>query len=299
MQVQRRTHYTNDSRCSCSMPSAVTVPKHVAARLVNLLSQPAHLSSAARAQMAASSWAGTGMTQQDFMHRDECLVVDQSDTIVGTSNKHDCHRFTPAQPRGLLHRAFSVFLFSPDGKKLLLQQRAASKVTFPSVWTNTCCSHPLAGQEPNEVDAPEKIADGSVPGVKAAALRKLAHELGIPPEQVPPASFTFLTRLHYCASDTHTYGPAAEWGEHEIDYILFVRPTQPVTLAPNPDEVDDVRYVDRGELAAMMDPKSGLRWSPWFRILAERFLDAWWQDLDATLDPESKHRDYGTIHHIL
>ncbi|GIM07729.1 hypothetical protein Vretimale_11814 [Volvox reticuliferus] len=292
---------TNSSGGSWSMLSAAILSnRRIAARYSESLRQPFEVarSSAARGGMAgASTWAGTGLSQQDFMERDECLIVDESDVIVGTANKHDCHRFIPAQPRGLLHRAFSVFLFSPDGK-LLLQQRAASKVTFPSVWTNTCCSHPLAGQDPNEVDSADRIADGSVPGIKAAAVRKLGHELGIPPDQVPAASFTFLTRVHYCAGDVHTYGPQAEWGEHEIDYVLFVRPMQPVSLAPNPDEVDDVRYVDRMELAAMMDPESGLRWSPWFRILADRFLDAWWLDLDATLEG-SKHRDYDTIHHIL
>ena len=44
--------------------------------------------------------------------------------------------------KGMLHRAFSVFLFNEEGK-LLLQQRAASKITYPLYFTNTCCSHPL------------------------------------------------------------------------------------------------------------------------------------------------------------
>jgi isopentenyl-diphosphate delta-isomerase len=56
-------------------------------------------------------------------------------------------RFEEGQPHGLLHRAFSVFLFNSENK-LLLQQRAASKITFPKVWTNTCCSHPLYGHSP-------------------------------------------------------------------------------------------------------------------------------------------------------
>ena len=157
------------------------------------------------------------------MLRDECILVNEQDQVVGHANKHSCHRFEcPAQPKGLLHRAFSVFLFSPDGR-LLLQQRARDKITFPGVWTNTCCSHPLFGQQPDEVDPPAATADGSVPGAKHAAVRKLQHELGIPPAQLPIEGFHYLTRLHYCAADTDTWGPEAEWGEHEVDYVLFVR----------------------------------------------------------------------------
>ena len=49
-----------------------------------------------------------------------------------------------------------------------------------------------------------------------AALRKLRHELGIAPEALSARGFRFLTRLHYCAPDHGTYGPTAEWGEHEV-----------------------------------------------------------------------------------
>lgn len=62
-----------------------------------------------------------------------------------------------------------------------------------------------------------------MPGVKNAAIRKLDHELGIAAEDVPIDSFKFLTRLHYYAADAVTHGPNAPWGEHEIDYILFIQ----------------------------------------------------------------------------
>ena len=68
---------------------------------------------------------------------------------------------------------------------------ASAQVTFPSVWTNTCCSHPLHGQHPPEVDSPADIASGAVPGVKHAAVRKLGHELGIPPAQLPVSGFRY------------------------------------------------------------------------------------------------------------
>jgi hypothetical protein len=64
------------------------------------------------------------------MLQDNCILVDGNDVITGSANKYDSHRFLPAQPQGLLHRAFSVFLFDSSGR-LLLQQRAKDKITFP------------------------------------------------------------------------------------------------------------------------------------------------------------------------
>lgn len=232
----------------------------------------------------------------------------------------DLDRFEPAQPSGRLHRAFSVFLFDHENR-LLLQQRAHSKITFPGVWTNTCCSHPLFGYDPTEVDTPEDVAAGRAPGTvrvrrqyraplallfhsllssphaPQAALRKLDHELGIRPSSLDPAAFRFLTRLHYCAADQDpSSGASTGWGEHEMDYILLVRAA--VQCQPNPEEVAEVKYVTLEELRAMMDPASGLRWSPWFRIIAERFLEPWWRDLDAALTT-SKHVDATGIYKVM
>ena len=110
--------------------------------------------------------------------------------------------------KGLLHRAFSVFLFNSKNE-LLLQQRATEKITFPDMWTNTCCSHPLG--IPGEGGAELKEA---VMGVKRAAQRKLDHELGIKAAQVPIEKFKFLTRIHYKAPSD------GKWGEHEsVSYL--------------------------------------------------------------------------------
>ena len=107
--------------------------------------------------------------------------------------------------QGLLHRALSVFLFDHD-HRLLLQQRASEKITFPNMWTNTCCTHPLG--VPEETGA--GLAD-AVQGVKRAAIRKLDHELGINAQQIPMDSFKFLTRIHYKAASDE------KWGEHESE----------------------------------------------------------------------------------
>lgn len=111
---------------------------------------------------------------------------------------------------GLLHRAFSVFLFNSDNR-LLLQQRASEKITFPDMWTNTCCSHPLGipGETGSELSE-------AVQGVRRAAQRKLDQELGIPAKQVPLDDFRFLTRIHYKAPSD------GKWGEHESEWSADV-----------------------------------------------------------------------------
>ena len=69
---------------------------------------------------------------QIAMMAEEVILVDDNDKAIGSASKKDSH----LQP-GKLHRAFSVFLINSEGK-LLLQRRAAAKITFPMLWTNTC-----------------------------------------------------------------------------------------------------------------------------------------------------------------
>ena len=222
------------------------------------------------------------MDQNAMMESDLLIVVDCNDRLVQGAkqcSKKQAHSFSPDQPRGVLHRAFSFFLFNPQGE-MLLTQRAPSKITFPGVWTNTCCSHPLWGMTPNEVD----ITPDAYPqfdGIKHAAIRKLKHELGIDPSDIPHSKIQFLSRFQYWASDTLTHGPNAPWGEHEVDYILFLQVPEP-KLDLNPEEVADCKYVSSVELRQMFEHPT-LRWSPWFRGIMERGGFDWWNDLPGAL----------------
>ena len=177
--------------------------------------------------------------------------------------------------QGLLHRAFSVFLFDSQNR-LLLQQRATEKITFPDMWTNTCCSHPLA--HPSETGLGDLVSN--VEGAKRAAIRKLDHELGIPSKYVPIEKFEYLTRIHYLAPSD------GKWGEHEIDYILFVEADPELKI--NKNEVKDIRWVSIDELKQMFkDVDSGtgkdknLKYTPWFKLICDSMLYQWW---DAMLE---------------
>ncbi|KAK9458857.1 NUDIX hydrolase domain-like protein [Lipomyces oligophaga] len=202
--------------------------------------------------------------EQVRLMEEVCIVLDWNDVPCGSASKKTCHLMANIDS-GLLHRAFSVFLFNNENK-LLLQQRADEKITFPGMWTNTCCSHPLS--IPGEIghDLPSSIL-----GVKRAAQRKLDQELGIPLSDVPIDDFHFLTRIHYKAKSDGI------WGEHEIDYILFIQATPSVTA--NPNEVKDTKYVTAEELKIMFKDDS-LTFTPWFKLICETYLFDWWADLD-------------------
>lgn len=166
--------------------------------------------------ISSSDDYGTNMNQLDMMESDMLIAVDSNDSLIPNVNlsKRTGHTFSATTPRACLHRAFSFFLFDASGR-MLLTKRAASKITFPSVWTNTCCSHPLTGMTPPEAD---KTPDAfpSFPGIKHAAIRKVKHELGIAKEYIRHADIQFISRFHYWAADCLTYGVDAPWGEHEV-----------------------------------------------------------------------------------
>ncbi|CAN9189836.1 unnamed protein product [Alternaria sp. RS040] len=218
---------------------------------------------------ATSDNALQGYDEEQIRLMDEvCIVLDNNDIPIGSATKKLCHLMENID-RGLLHRAFSVFLFDSQNR-LLLQQRATEKITFPDMWTNTCCSHPLGIPGETGVGLQE-----SIQGVRRAAVRKLDHELGIKAEQVPIDDFKFLTRIHYKSPSD------GKWGEHEIDYILFMKAD--VDLNVNPNEVRDSRWVSQEDLKTMFQDKS-LKFTPWFKLICESMLFEWWDHLDSGLD---------------
>jgi len=210
-----------------------------------------------------------GYDEEQIRLMEEVLIVlDVDDVPIGSASKKVCHLMKNID-RGLLHRAFSVFLFDSKNR-LLLQQRASEKITFPDMWTNTCCSHPLG--IPGETGATLETA---VQGVRRAGQRKLDQELGIKATQVPLDKFQFLTRIHYKAPSD------GKWGEHEIDYILFIKAN--VDVEANPNEAQDTRYVTPQELKDMFKDEK-LKFTPWFKLICESMLFEWWEHLDEGLE---------------
>jgi len=112
------------------------------------------------------------------------ILVDKNDVQIGTMEKMEAHK------RGLLHRAFSIFIFNSNGE-FLLQQRAPNKYHNGGLWTNTCCSHPLPGEN-----------------VLKAAYRRLSEEMGFTTSLSP--AFNFIYNATFDNGLT----------EHEFDHVF-------------------------------------------------------------------------------
>jgi len=172
-------------------------------------------------------------------HPDEPLIlVDQHDRILGYCDKTECHR-----GEGLLHRAFSIFLFNGDGE-LLLQQRSPSKPLWGGYWSNTVCSHPRKDESYDE-----------------ATQRRLMDELGI------TADLTFLFRFRYQA----TFGAAGS--ENELCSVFVGRHDGPVHV--NPHEIMAIRWIHPDKLDEWMETEPGLL-TPWFRMEWRRIRAEHW-----------------------
>ena len=161
------------------------------------------------------------------------VLVDEQDNPIGKMEKQQAHI------EGLLHRAFSIFIFNSE-KKLLLQKRASSKYHCGGLWTNSCCSHPREN---------ENIQD--------AANRRLAEEMGMQCSLKP--IFTFMYRAEF---DNGLI-------EHEFDHVFFGESDQNPKI--NPEEVETYRYIAMEDLQQEVK-EFPQNFTPWFIIALDSVL---------------------------
>ncbi|HEC17047.1 MAG TPA: isopentenyl-diphosphate Delta-isomerase [Sedimenticola sp.] len=154
---------------------------------------------------------------------------------IGAAEKLEAH-----SNGGLLHLAFSIFVFNASDE-LLLQKRALGKYHFAGLWSNTCCGHP----RPHE-------------GLAQAARRRLKEEFGFSTALHP--SFT----LTYEAHDDKT-----ELTEKEFLHVMTGRYDE--TPTPDPSEIADWHWKSLDEVAAGLD-EAPENYTPWFQLLAQRML---------------------------
>ncbi len=157
---------------------------------------------------------------------EKLIIVDLHDNEIGTLNKFECH-----QKSGVLHRAFSIFLFNEQGQ-LLVQKRSVQKKLWPSFWSNSCCSHPRQGEN-----------------ILEAAKRRLNDELGL-----GEVKLEFVYKFSYEAA----YKDIGS--ENELCSVFLGVIDKKVNV--NCNEIEQIRYINTSDLLSDMDARTD--YTPWF-----------------------------------
>lgn len=168
---------------------------------------------------------------------EQVILVDVDDCEIGVMEKMEAHK------QAVLHRAFSVFLFNPQGK-MLLQQRALTKYHSAGLWTNTCCSHPRPG---------ETLDD--------AVTRRLMEEMGIAAKVSKAFDFIYQAEL------------PDHLNEHEFDHVFIGNYDDEVR--PNHLEVANFVYQSIEEVAANLQSHPE-KYTVWFKIAFPKVVE-WYQ----------------------
>ncbi len=161
------------------------------------------------------------------------ILVNEQDEWLGTMEKLEAHQ------KGLLHRAFSVFVIN-DKNEMLLQQRADGKYHSGGLWSNTCCSHPAPGES-----------------TKAAAHRRLQEEMGF------DCDIDAIFTLRYKSDVGNSLI------ENEYDHIFIGRYSD--TVEHNPEEVKDHKFVSITELEQWIKNEPDA-FTAWFHLALPKFL---------------------------
>jgi isopentenyl-diphosphate delta-isomerase len=163
---------------------------------------------------------------------EQVVLVNEQDEVLGLMEKMQAHE------NGILHRAFSVFLFNGKGE-MLLQKRAAGKYHSPNQWTNAVCSHP-------------RIDETYLEGAK----RRLKEELGIEAELSEKFNFVYKADV------------GQNLWEHELDHVFTGNFEGEVHL--NADEVSEIRYISMEDLNREMTA-SPQNFTEWFKIILAEY----------------------------
>lgn len=166
------------------------------------------------------------------MIEEQVILVNEKDEQIGTMPKLEAHK------KGVLHRAFSVFVLNDQGE-LLLQQRAASKYHSPLLWTNSCCSH-------------QRVSESNI----EAGKRRLFEEMGFVTELKDVVSFIYKAPFDNGLT------------EHEFDHVLVGGYNEDPII--NMDEVNDFKWMTMENVKVDMELHPKL-YTEWFKIIFDKF----------------------------
>ena len=183
---------------------------------------------------------------------DKLILVDYNDNKVGEITKLDGH--LKKNNNKYPHRAFSVLLFNRKNE-LLIQQRSRKKVTYPLLWTNTVCSHPLNIESENTFH-----------NIKNALIKRVKYEIGI---NTNKKLYNLLTRIIYRDDNDEKFE------EYELDYIFLGKINDKnfnlrnLKKTINKDEIENIKFRNINWILNDIN-QNKVKYTPWFKLLLNR-----------------------------
>ncbi|UCF65709.1 MAG: isopentenyl-diphosphate Delta-isomerase [bacterium] len=174
------------------------------------------------------------------------ILVNESDKEIGHKNKLACH-----QGNGILHRAFSIFIFN-DAGKVLMQKRSSEKKLWPLFWSNSCCSHPRKGEK-----------------IEKATHRRMEEELGF------RTDLQFIFKFQYQANYLDI------GSENELCSVYIGKSI--AVVRPNKNEIEEWQYLSVQELDQKIEDDP-TQFTPWFKIEWQRMRTEFWPAIQTYLE---------------
>ena len=162
--------------------------------------------------------------------------MNEKDEPTGTIEKMEAHK------KGLLHRAFSIFIFNSKGE-MLLQQRTLNKYHSGGLWSNACCSHPQPGDE-----------------ISIAARRRLKEETGF--DTVLEKVFDFIYKVEFDNGLT----------EYEFDHVFVGEYEGKINF--NKDEIMGICYKKMPAIHYSLQTHPQ-KYTAWFHLAFPK-VEEWW-----------------------
>lgn len=177
----------------------------------------------------------------------ELILVDENDNIIGYEEKMSAHI---SEKR---HRAFSVFIYDFNTKKMLLQRRALNKYHSGGLWSNACCSHPIK-DEPLELTISKRLKE------------ELGIDLAINIKKYKDINFFEPDVLYDCGKFSY-FSKYDGLSENEIDRVFLycnIKDINTQGIEINIDEIAEIKWIDIETLNQCIKNDSS-EFTAWFK----------------------------------
>lgn len=179
--------------------------------------------------------------------KNELILVNKNNQVIGYEEKLPTHK------AGLLHRAFSLFIYSQEDEKFLLQRRSNGKYHSGGKWSNSCCSHPYKSE--TWYESLQRCVFDEL-NTKLVLSKKIICQSNMLPQFIDE-------RLFFAGSFVY-FSKYEELSEHELDYVfIYTFDSNIPDVNFNSSEISEIKWLSIKEIDELL-LKHNEEFTSWF-----------------------------------